>query len=118
MHFGYIYSFGLLGCGALWTVLNLMSSTAHDSDHIPIGFTRVLSVFGYCLLPIILIAVLTVFVSMTGILGSILTLGAVGWSTYSAVRFFEATTHMREHRWLLAYPSFLLFACFALITVF
>ena len=95
-----------------------MSSTAHDSSHAPIDFGRVLSVFGYCLLPIILIAVLTVFVNMAGLVGGALTLVAVGWSTYSAVRFFEAVTHMREHRWLLAYPSFLLFACFALITVF
>ncbi len=95
-----------------------MSSKGHDASHEPIDFSRVLSVFGYCLLPIIVIAVLTVFVSMTGFVGGLFALAAVAWCTYSAVRFFEAITHMKSHRWLLAYPTFLLYACFALITVF
>jgi hypothetical protein len=107
-----------MGCGALWTVLNLMSSNGHNAAHQPIDFSRVLSVFGYCLLPIILIAVLTVFASMTGLVGGLVALAAVAWCTYSAVRFFEAITRMTSHRWLLAYPTFLLYACFALITVF
>jgi len=44
--------------------------------------------------------------------------GAVGWCTLTATRFFEAALAAREQRYLIAYPSFLLYACFALIAVF
>ena len=118
MHFGYIYSFGLLGCAGLYWVLNLMSSPAHDSSHAPVGFYHVLSVFGYSLLPIVLIAAAAPVLDMRGPVGGVATAAAVAWCAYSAVRFFEALTKMTEHRWLLAYPAFLLYACFALITVF
>ncbi len=33
-------------------------------------------------------------------------------------RFFERILDLSEQRWLIAYPLCLLYACFALITVF
>jgi hypothetical protein len=50
--------------------------------------------------------------------GGLLTLAAVLWCAQSSTRFFEAAMHMQGQRWLIAYPSFLIYACFALITIF
>lgn len=111
MHFGYIYGFGVLGCLALYGVLNLMAPANQ------VSFTAVLSVLGYALLPILAIAAMAVFLRMTGVVGALLTLVAVGWSTVTATRFFEVALHAKDLRYLVAYPTFLLYACFALITV-
>ena len=50
--------------------------------------------------------------------GAVLGLSAVLWCTQSATRFFEGALHMREQRYLIAFPTFLLYACFALMTIF
>lgn len=82
-----------------------------------VSFSAVLSVLGYALLPILAIAAIAVFLHMTGVVGALLTLVAVGWSTVTATRFFEVALHAKDLRYLVAYPTFLLYACFALITV-
>ena len=53
-----------------------------------------------------------------GYSGIVLGLISILWSTYSATRFFEAGLQMQASRYLIAYPALLLYACFALITVF
>ena len=50
--------------------------------------------------------------------GAGLGISAVLWCTQSATRFFEGALHMREQRYLIAFPTFLLYACFALMTIF
>lgn len=54
----------------------------------------------------------------SGVAGLICALLTISWCTFSATRTFEAALEMREQRYLIAYPVFLLYACFALITVF
>lgn len=55
--FGYIYGVGLLGVLSIYSLLNLMSPHG-------IPFTRVASVLGYCLLPLVLMSGLSVGISM------------------------------------------------------
>jgi hypothetical protein len=50
--------------------------------------------------------------------GTALGLTAVLWCATSAARFFEAAMHMAHQRWLVAYPCFLFYACFALMAIF
>ena len=40
------------------------------------------------------------------------------WCAQSATRFFEGALHMRQQRYLIAYPALLLYTVFALITIF
>jgi hypothetical protein len=53
VQFGYIYGFGLVGSVSIWFVLNLMSERGID-------VYRVVSVLGYCLLPMVAIALLSI----------------------------------------------------------
>ena len=55
IHFGYIYGFGSLGCLGIWFVLNLLSQSGVDLH-------RTVSILGYCLLPMVLLAFVRVLV--------------------------------------------------------
>lgn len=55
--FGYIYGLALLGSTSLYFLLNLMSEQGIDAY-------RVLSVLGYCLLPMVGVGALSVIVTL------------------------------------------------------
>ncbi|KAH9260842.1 hypothetical protein BASA81_001309 [Batrachochytrium salamandrivorans] len=114
LHFGYVFGFGVAGCWAIYMLLNLLCPKSSIELHV------VFSVLGYALLPIVLLALVTVFVTLKqgGVLAFLLVPPSVLFSTFTATRFFEATLNAREQRYLIAYPVLLFFACFALITVF
>lgn len=116
LFFGYVFGFGVMGCLFIYLVINLMNHAGTTA----IDIYRVCSVLGYCLLPIVLLSAVTILfdLSQASIIGTPLTLIAILWCTQTATRFFEAATQMLEQRYLIAYPVFLLYACFALITVF
>jgi len=113
LQFGYVFGFGVAGCAAIYTVLNLMSQKETGIElHV------VFSVLGYSLIPIVFLASVAVLVPLNGAAGWILVPPSILWCTVTATRFFEAVLGAREQRYLIAYPVFLFFACFALITVF
>jgi hypothetical protein len=116
---GYIYGFGLMGCVALWSLLSLMQPSNKELAA-PLDLARTFSALGYSLLPIVALSALNVLVAISsfGYLG--FALGAVGvlWATWAATRIFEAGCAMAEQRWLIAFPIFLFFTCFALIAIF
>ncbi len=55
--FGYIYGVGVLGSLSIYTLLNLMSEKSIDAY-------RVVSVLGYCLLPMVAVGALSVVVTL------------------------------------------------------
>ena len=55
---------------------------------------------------------------LRGLLGIILAGVAISWATLSSTRIFSAACRMQDQRYLIAYPIFLLYGCFVLITVF
>ncbi|OQR91251.1 hypothetical protein THRCLA_09057 [Thraustotheca clavata] len=114
IHFGYIYGFGLFGWAFMWAIMNLLSPTR------TIDVYRVCSVLGYCLLPIILLAAINIVISIKGLnyVGFLLAMLSVIWSTHTATRFFEKALHMSDQRFLIAYPTAMVYSCFVLITVF
>lgn len=59
IHFGVIYGVGACGCLAMYLVLNLMADASSAVD-----IYQVFSIHGYCLLPIVLLAVVNVFVTL------------------------------------------------------
>ena len=112
LHFGFIFGYAVFGCMAMYTVLNLMSRERQ------IELFSVCSVMGYCLLPIVIAACVGIVWSLQGYVGFVLSCISVAWCTLTCTRFFESAMNMRKQRFLIAYPTFLLYACFALITVF
>lgn len=111
VHFGYIYGIGLLGCVGLYGLLNLMSLQGAS-----LGV--VVSVLGYCLLPMVGLAAFNVLVSLQGSIGTILTSSAILWCSWSASKLFVTAFEMHHQQPLVAYPCALFYAIFALITIF
>ncbi|CAI5747530.1 unnamed protein product [Peronospora destructor] len=114
VHFGYIYGFGVLSCLFMYLLMNLLSPERM------IDIYRVCSVLGYCLLPIIGLAAINIVVSVKdlGIAGFLLASVCTLWSTHTASRFFEKALYMTEQKYLVMYPTMLVYACFVLIAVF
>lgn len=110
--FGSIYGVFLMGCFGVYVVLSLLSQNKE------IGFFSVVSIMGYGLLPIIVLATIAVVLSMRGYLGLICATLAMLWSTYTSSRFFEKAMAMYEHRLIIAYPVGLFYASFILLTIF
>ncbi|XP_057313724.1 protein YIPF5-like [Hydractinia symbiolongicarpus] len=109
--FGYIYGVGVLGCLSLYAVLNLMSMTG-------VTLTCVISVLGYCLLPMVMLSGLSVVTTLTGMLGMTLTIAVIAWCSLSASKLFVTVLAMDHQQALVAYPCALVYGVFALLTVF
>ncbi|ELR22531.1 Yip1 domain family, member 5, putative [Acanthamoeba castellanii str. Neff] len=111
VHFGYIYGIGVLGCLGVYVMMNLLSERGID-------IYKTASILGYCLLPVIGLAGLSIFIRMNSIVGYVLAVVCIGWCTHSAALMFVTLLTMKDQHILVAYPIGLLYACFALISVF
>ena len=111
LHFGYIYGIGVVGCLAMYGLLNMMSMTG-----ISPGCT--ISVLGYCLLPMVILSSVSIILSLKGVIGTVLTVLAVFWCSLSASKLFVSALAMTDQQLLVAYPCALVYGVFALLTVF
>jgi hypothetical protein len=111
LYFNYIYGIGLLGCLAMYALLNLMSLAG-------VSFVCVVSVLGYCLLPMVGLSGLGVLFNLSGVAGNLVAGAAICWCTLSASKLFVTALELRQQQLLVAYPCFLLYGVFALITMF
>ncbi len=112
VHFNYIYGIGVLGCLCMYALLSVMSV----SQEVHLGV--VVSVLGYCVLPIVLLSAFSVLFSLQGIFGTVSAIAAVCWCAASASKLFSTAFAMDHQQLLVAYPCSMLYAVFALITVF
>ena len=80
VHFGYIYGLGVVGFVGNYLLLNAMSQKAD------IDFYTTVSILGYGLLPVAVLAFFGVFMSLQGTFGLILSCACVFWSTATASR--------------------------------
>lgn len=111
VQFGYIYGLGLVGCLAMYALLNLMSMTG-------VSASCIVSVLGYCLLPMIILSFLAVVISLKGVIGIVATSVTVLWCSVSASKLFTTALVMDHQQLLVAYPCALVYGVFALLTVF
>lgn len=96
----------------MYAILNLMSD---DS----ISFDRTMSVLGYSLLPIVLLSFISIVVNLRdSVIGQMISFISCLWCTHNAVRLFDAAVNCKHQKWLIAYPTTMLYACFALLTIF
>jgi len=110
LRLGYVYGFGVIGATAMNILLNLLHSSG-------LSFSLTASVLGYSMLPVIILAALSIFLRMKGLLGILLSTVAIAWSTFSALRLLDAKLQLGETFWLVAYPTALLYSTFTLISV-
>jgi len=111
VHFSYIYSIGVLGCLAIYALLNLMAVSG-----VSVGVT--VSVLGYCLLPMVALSGIGILISLQGVFGMCLTALAILWCSLSASKLFVTALTMDHQQPLVAYPCALLYGVFALLTIF
>lgn len=112
MQFGYIYGFGGIGCLGICLLINVMSQRGG------IDLYRTMSILGYGLIPIVLLAFVGIVFSLKSVVGSVISMVCIFWATATSSRFFATAIAMQEQRWLVAYPVGLVYTCFTLITVF
>lgn len=111
-HFGYVYGLAMTSCILMYILQSLMSSSAN------ITLSSVASVLGYCLLPVVVLAGISVFTTLRGPVGLILAILAVAWASLSASRLFSTMSGEEDQKLLIAYPCLLLYGVFTLIIIF
>jgi len=111
LHFGYIYGIGLMGCVAMYFLLNLMSMQG-----VTLGV--VVSVLGYCLLPMVFLSGVSIVLSLQGSVGMLLAGLTILWCSLSASKLFITVLAMDHQQPLVGYPCALLYGVFALLTIF
>lgn len=111
IQFGYIYGITALGCLSMYALLNLMSEQ---------GVSAVLigSTLGYCLLPMVILSFISSFLSLTGLLGLVLSMFFILWCSVSSSKLFVNALNMNNQQMLVLYPCFLLYGIFALLNAF
>ena len=111
-HFGYIYGISILSCLGIYLLLGGLAPQTPN-------FMLVVSVLGYSILPILLLATLGIFISINSYaFGSLITLVIVVWCTLSSSRVFAHSLDMKSQQLLIAYPCGLVYGIFALLTIF
>lgn len=112
--FGNIYGIGVMGCLAMYVLLNLMAP-----PQVSLSISCTASVLGYCLLPMVLLSAVGIVISLKITLFSqILTLVTVSWCALTASKLFVTACSMQNQYALVLFPCALLYGVFALLTVF
>lgn len=113
VHFGYVYGTAMVGTVSQYVALNLMASVGKS-----IAFSRVASVLGYCMLPLVINSALAVVLSMDNAWGYLFAVVSIAWCTFRASAIFGAVLQLSEMRALIAYPLALFYGVFSIMTIF
>lgn len=111
VHFNYIYAVVVVGCLAIKFLVSVMSVSGTS-----VGVTT--SVLGYCLLPLVIPAAVSIFISLKNVGGVTLTGLAILWCSLSASTLFAIDLTMTHQRLLVGYPCALFYAALAMLTIF
>ncbi|CAD8135925.1 unnamed protein product [Paramecium octaurelia] len=114
VHFNYIYGIGLWG----WMLLYLLMNFMIQQQGKQIEFYKILSYLGYGLAPIVLLTFLSVFLQLNSSFGYALAIVCAVWSTASVSKTFDTILALQHRRFLIAYPLFLFYCTFVIITIF
>jgi len=112
LQFNYVFGVSAVACLGVFALLSLM--TERD-----VSLSLVVSVLGYCLLPIIGCSALCVLTPSSWVVTRmIIAIPAVVWCTHCATMIFVACLQMEDQHFLVAYPLFMAYACYAVLTLF
>jgi len=139
-----------VGTILLHHVLSLMSPPVDAADVVPghdhghsqsshlrssLTYPRSASVLGYCLLPLVLVAILGIAIPLDGLFGYLLTSLAIAWCAYASSSMFTVvgkyprllpcgyslnfqSGRMTSMRGLVAYPMVLFYGSFGIMAIF
>ncbi|CAF0773205.1 unnamed protein product [Rotaria sordida] len=113
IHFGYVYGIVTLGTFGMYGLLNLMASSDKSCSGL-----FVISVLGYCLLPMVILSFLSFLFKFNSFINIILTIIFILWCSISASKLFTISLAMIGQQLLVAYPCVLFYGVFALLTMF
>jgi len=112
LQFNYVFGISAVACVGMYALLTLMSERE-------ISMSLVVSVLGYCMLPLLAVAVLCVFTPASWVIVRLIfAIPAIIWCTHCATMIFVACLQMQDQRFLLAYPLLMAYACYAVLTLF
>ena len=111
IHFGYIYGVALIGALAMYALLNLMSVSG-------VSVSVTVSVLGYCMLPMCVLAGVAALLSLQGAFGVALCSLTVSWAAFASSKLFVSVLAMYDQQPLVAYPCAIMYGIFAVLTVF
>lgn len=112
MQFGYIYGLALISSTFMWVLVNLMNKT-------DVAFSPVMSILGYSMLPILVLATFTIFIPSSWLtFRFLLAVIAISVCTFSSSGIFVNVFGMVDQRALVAYPIAIIYTCFSLLTIF
>lgn len=112
-HFGYVYGLSVMSVILMYCLLSLMCHTEGVFTILSVA-----SVLGYCMLPMVALAGIGMFITISGPIGMGMSAVAVIWSALSASRLFVTMSGDSEQRPLIAYPCALVNGVFALLVLF
>lgn len=112
IHFGYIYGFCVLGSVSIYCIMNFLAQQKN------LELYNTMSILGYCLLPIVILAAFALFIDLTGFIGLVFCSIFISWATFCSTQLFDEVLDLDDKKWLVAYPSFLFYSTFVLITIF
>lgn len=110
--FGYIYGLAVMTSVCMYALLWAMT----DSPEVTL--TSTFSVLGYSFTPVVLVALLAVFVNLKNAFGAIVVLGAVLWSSSNAARMFVAMFGNSDQKYLMAYPCAIVCGLYTLFILY
>uniref|UniRef100_A0A182PKZ1 Protein YIPF n=1 Tax=Anopheles epiroticus TaxID=199890 RepID=A0A182PKZ1_9DIPT len=112
--FGYIYGLSTISVLAMYCLIWLMCHAVES--HVTVS--GVASVLGYSMLPVVFLAVIGMFTSLNNFYGMLLAGTAILLATLYSSRMFCLMTGDPHQRYLIAYPSSLLFTIFSMLVLF
>lgn len=110
--FSYIYGLAVLTSVCMYGLLWAMT----DSPEVTL--TSTFSVLGYSFTPVVLVALLSIFVNLKNIFGAFVVLAAVLWSSTNAARVFVAMFGNSDQKYLMAYPCAIICGLYTLFILF
>lgn len=110
--FSYIYGLAVMTSLCMYGLLWAMT----DSDEVTL--TSTFSVLGYSFTPVVLVALLAVFINLKNVFGAIIVLAAVIWSSLNASRVFVAMFGNSDQRYLMAYPCAIICGLYTLFILY
>lgn len=114
LHFGIILGWVTVASMFLYVVFNMLAGRNGNLD-----LYRCVSLIGYCMLPVVILSAISLFVPQGGIPIMVMTGVFVIWSTRVCTRLLvELASCGDEHRGLIAYACFLIYALFSLLVMF
>lgn len=110
--FSYIYGLAVLTSVCMYGLLWAMT----DSPEVTL--TSTFSVLGYSFTPVVLVALLSIFVNLKNIFGGLVVLAAVVWSSSNAARVFVAMFGNSDQKYLMAYPCAIICGLYTLFILY